>query len=305
MLDVLIDGGRVPSAAGGALLAFDAAAHSSPGPRPENQDSAVAGPRLIALADGVGGNVGGSVASALVTSWLAPLDRVSLAVPPGPAQLRQVIGGANTRLAAAVDVRTRLRGMATTLVAVLADEAGLTFAHIGDSRVYALRNGQLSQLTTDQTLVQTLLDGGYITAAEALVHPQRSVVFAALQGGAADAKQLQVSNFSARPGDRVLLCSDGLSNVLSADDLRRLLGADENPTRVARSLVEAAVEAAASDNVTVVVADVIEGRDSRPIGPVTAGAAAQPPAEVAEALEALWPGSPVVAHAEESGGSHE
>ena len=297
MLEVLIDDGRVASATGGALLAFDAAAHSSAGPRPENQDSAVAGPRLIALADGVGGNVGGSVASALVTCWLAPLDRLSLAAPPGPSQLRQVIGGANTRLAAAVDVRMRLRGMATTLVAVLADEAGLTVAHIGDSRVYALRNGQLSQLTTDQTLVQTLLDGGYITAAEAAVHPQRSVVFAALQGGGADAEQLQVSNYRASPGDRVLLCSDGVSNVLSADRLRRLLGVDEDPTRVARSLIRAAVEAAASDNVTVVVADVIEGRYSRPIGPVTAGAAAQPPPEAAEALEALWPGTPVVARA--------
>jgi PPM family protein phosphatase len=305
MLDVSIDDGGVPSAAGKALLAFDAAAHSSPGPRPENQDSAVAGPRVIALADGVGGNVGGSVASALVTSWLAPLDRLSLAAPPGPARLRQVIGGANIRLAAAIDVRSRLSGMATTLVAVLADEAGLTVAHIGDSRVYALRDGHLSQLTTDQTLVQTLLDGGYITAAEAAVHPQRSVVFAALQGGPADAAQLQVSSLSARPGDRVLLCSDGLSNVLPADDLRRLLGADENPTRVARNLVDAAVEAAASDNVTVVVADVIEGRHARPVGPVTAGAAAQPPAEVAEALEALWPGLPVVTHAEECGGSHE
>jgi protein phosphatase len=278
------------------LLAFDAAARSSAGPRLENQDSAVAGARLIALADGVGGNVGGSVASALVTSWLAPLDRLSLVTPPGPAQLRQVIGGANTRLAAAIDARRRLTGMATTLVAVLADEAGLTVAHIGDSRVYAWRNGQLSQLTTDQTLVQRLLDGGYITAAQAAVHPQRSMVYGALQGRGADTEQLRVSAFTASPGDRVLLCSDGVSNVLSADRLRRLLGVDDDPARVARSLIRAAVEAA-QDNVTVVVADVIEGRCARPIGPVTVGAAAEPPAEAAEALEALWPGSQVMAEA--------
>ena len=273
-----------------AAVAFDAAVQSSAGPRPDNQDSALAGERLVALADGVGGHVGGSVASALVISWLVPLARASTVTQLGATQLRQVIGGANARIAAVVDVRPWLSSMATTLVVVLADASGLTVAHTGDSRVYIQRNGQLSQVTGDQTFVQTLVDRGFITPAEAAVHPQRSVVYAALQGRQADLTQLQVQALPAAPGDRLLLCSDGLSDVVSADRLEQVLAENEAPARTARHLVQAALESGASDNVTVVVADVIAGRIPSESGPRTAGAAAHYAPEVDEALEALWPG---------------
>ncbi len=271
------------------MLAFDAAVHSSAGPRPENQDSALAGAQLVALADGVGGNVGGSIASALITSWLAPLDGAALGVRPGPSGLRQVVAGANARLAATIRTRPWLRTMATTLVTVLADELGLSLAYIGDSRVYLMRGGRLAQVTADQTFVQTLVDGGYITASEAAVHPQRSWVYAALQGKPADVDQLQFRTLEASAGDRLMLCSDGLSDVVPAGRLEQLLAESGDPASVANRLVMAALEAAASDNVTAVVADVIEGRSSHPVGPVTLGAAAQPAIEVIQALEALWP----------------
>jgi protein phosphatase len=274
------------------LLAFDAAVHSSAGPRPENQDSALAGCRLVALADGVGGNVGGAIASALVTSWLAPLDGAALGLRPGPSGLRQVVAGANARLAATVDTRPWLRTMATTLVTVLADEMGLSLAYIGDSRVYLLREDRLVQVTADQTFVQTLVDRGYITPAEAAVHPQRSWVYAALQGEPADVDQLQIRPLEARAGDRLLLCSDGLSDVVPSGRLEHVLAESAHPTSAANRLVEEALEAAASDNVTVVVADVIEGPSSHRVGPVTVGAAAHPAAEVLQALEALWPPGP-------------
>jgi PPM family protein phosphatase len=272
--------------------AFDAVALSCTGPRPDNQDSALAGGQLVAVADGVGGNVGGAVASALVGNWLAPLALLPAATP-GPAQaLREVVAGANGRIAVAVDVHPRLRTMATTLVAVLADESGVTVAHIGDSRVYLLRDGRLTQVTRDQTLVQALLDAGDITPAQAAVHPQRSVVYAALSGDPRNLDSLEITPVDARPGDRLLLCSDGLSDVVPAARLEELLAGTERPEVVARTLVTSALEAATPDNVTVVVADVVQEQASPGRHAVTAGAAAQPQPEVTEGLEALWPSAP-------------
>ena len=273
---------------------FAAAVLSSTGPRPDNQDSAVAGPGLVAVADGVGGNVGGAVASSLVASWLAPLDCAPPGTPVGGAALRLAVDGANRRIADTVALRPRLRTMATTLVAVLADGDGFTLAWIGDSRVYLLQGGRLTQVTRDQTLVQALVDGGDLTEAEAAVHPQRSVVYAALHGDPGDSAALQVHRLDARPGDRLLLCSDGLSDVLPAQQLAELLAAPEPPAAVARTLVSAALSARTPDNTTVVVADVLPDGDPaappRRAAAVTAGAAAHPPPEVSEALEALWPG---------------
>ena len=271
------------------MLAFEAAVLSCTGPRPDNQDSALAGSRLVAVADGVGGNVGGAVASALVANWLAPLGFASSEVPPGVSGLHEVVAGANARIAAAVAVRPRLNTMATTLVAIRADEWGLSLAHIGDSRVYLLRAGRLAQVTRDQTLVQALLDGGDITAAEAAVHPQRSVVYAALHGDPTNLDNLQLTQVDARAGDRLLLCSDGLSDVVHAVELQRLLAAPERPAVVVHSLVTAALAAATHDNVTVVVADVVQEQASPAPHLITVGAAAQPQPEVTEALEALWP----------------
>ena len=271
------------------MLAFDSAVVSCTGPRPDNQDSALAGSRLVAVADGVGGNVGGAVASALVANWLAPLAFLPSTAQSGGSLLREVIAGANARIATAVEARPRLKTMATTLVAVLAVESGAVLAHIGDSRVYLLREGRLTQLTRDQTLVQALVDAGDITPAEAAVHPQRSVVYAALHGDPGGLEALHVTPVDARPADRLMLCSDGLSDVVPAGQLERLLADPGPPEAVAGRLATAALEAATHDNVTVVLADVICERAPGQRHLVTAGAAAQPQHEVTEALEALWP----------------
>jgi serine/threonine protein phosphatase PrpC len=284
------------------VLALDAAAVSTTGPRPDNQDSACAAPLLIALADGVGGNVGGAVASSLVVNWLAPLGvgaTVSGAPAAGPSDLVRVVTGANERIRAAYTERSRLRSMATTMTAVYADGEGLLLAHIGDSRGYQLREGVLVQLSTDHTLVQAMIDAGELTVEEARVHPQRSAVYAALHGGDDDLAGLDLLRLDARPGDRLMLCSDGLSDVVRPDRIGQLLAGAATPAEAAAALRDAALAGPPTDNITVVVADVreVEPEDPQPgvRKPCTVGAAVDFREETAEALEALWPGRVPVA----------
>lgn len=272
----------------GVALSLLAAARSHTGPRPDNQDSALAASGLIAVADGVGGNVGGAVASSLVISWLAPLGR-GLLSGRADGGLAQVVSAANERVRTAVGHRPELEGMATTLsvLGVVGERAVL--AHIGDSRGYRYRAPELVQLTHDHTLVQALIDAGSITEAQALVHPQRSAVYAALHGGTDDVEGLQVHAVDVVPGDRLLVCSDGLSGALSAQEIADHLARAEDADHAAVALLGAALAAPASDNVTVVVADVVDG-----VGAVrrhhTVGAASRVREETAESLEAWWPG---------------
>ncbi len=272
----------------GVALSFVTAARSHTGPRPDNQDSGLAAPSLIAVADGVGGNVGGAVASSLVVSWLAPLGRGTLADEPDGG-LAQVVSGANERIRSAVGRRPRLEGMATTMsaIGVVGDHGVL--AHIGDSRAYRYRAPELVQLTKDHTLVQALIDAGSITEEEALVHPQRSAVYAALHGGTDDVEGLEVHWVDVVPGDRLLVCSDGLSGALGPQAIAEHLALAENPDQAAATLLGAALAAPASDNVTVVVADVVAGAVS-PARHRAVGAAGSARDETVEALEALWPG---------------
>ena len=283
------------------MLVLDSAAVSTTGPRPDNQDSAHAAPLLMAIADGVGGNVGGAVASSLVVNWLAPLG-IGLAPGGGPARgsvpgagatdLVRVLAGANERIRAAYTERPRLRSMATTMTAVYADGEGLLLAHIGDSRGYQLRNGALLQITTDHTLVQAMIDAGELTPEEARVHPQRSAVYAALHGGGDDdLAGLDLIRLDARVGDRLMVCSDGLSDVVRPDRISELLDDAATPTEAAAALRAAALAGPPTDNITVVVADVREdGPDDARTMPCTVGAAVDFREETADALEALWPG---------------
>jgi serine/threonine protein phosphatase PrpC len=267
---------------------LDAAAVSHTGPRPDNQDSACAGPLLIAIADGVGGNVGGAVASSLVATWMAPLAGWSGA--DGAPDPVRVVASANERIRAAYTVRPRLRTMATTLTAIRADADGVHLLHIGDSRGYVLREGLLHQVSTDHTLVQALIDAGSLTPAEAKVHPQRSAVYAAMHGADDDVAALDVIRLDVRPGDRLMVCSDGLSDVLAPERIADLLAAGGTPTETARALRDAALLSPV-DNTTVVVADVHEETpELRRVPPTTVGAARELREETAEALEALWPG---------------
>jgi PPM family protein phosphatase len=270
------------------VLVLDAAAVSHTGPRPDNQDSACAGPLLIAIADGVGGNVGGAVASSLVATWMAPLAGWSGA--DGAPDPVRVVASANERIRAAYTVRPRLRTMATTLTAIRADADGVHLLHIGDSRGYVLREGLLHQVSTDHTLVQALIDAGSLTPAEAKVHPQRSAVYAALHGADDDVAALDVIRIAAGPGDRLMVCSDGLSDVVPPGRIRDLLAAG-TPLQAAVALREAALAGPPTDNITVVVADVREPVAEEPPGRVsTVGAAHELREETAEALEAVWPG---------------
>jgi serine/threonine protein phosphatase PrpC len=291
------------------VLVLDSAAVSTTGPRPDNQDSACAAPLLIAIADGVGGNVGGGVASSLVVNWLAPLGTgraVSGASGAGPSDLVRVVTGANERIRAAYTERPRLRSMATTMTAVYADSEGLLLAHIGDSRGYQLREGVLVQLSTDHTLVQAMIDAGDLTVEEARVHPQRSAVYAALHGGDDDLAGLDLLRLDAQPGDRLMVCSDGLTDVVRPDRIGQLLAGAATPAEAAAALREAALAGPPTDNITVVVGDVREVDSVDPqlggLKPRTVGAAVDYREETAEALEALWPGRVPVAQPRRRGG---
>ena len=270
------------------MLVLEGAAVSTRGPRPDNQDSAVAGPLLIAIADGVGGNVGGAVASSLVINWLAPL--ASGSTGDGADDPVRVVASANERIRAAYTERPRLRTMATTLSALHVDEDGIALLHIGDSRAYHLADGALAQVSTDHTLVQALIDAGSLTPAEAKVHPQRSAVYAALHGADDDVAALDVIRLDVRPGDRLMVCSDGLSDVVPPAVIERLLGSG-SPAQAAAALREAALAGPPTDNITVVVADVRDGVPGEtPPRMLTVGAASELREETAAALEAVWPG---------------
>ena len=270
------------------MLELVSAAVSTRGPRPDNQDSAVAGPLLIAIADGVGGNVGGAVASSLVANWMAPL--ASGSAGEGADDPVRVVASGNERIRAAYTERPRLRTMATTLTAMHVDAEGIALLHIGDSRGYVLSDGDLFQVSTDHTLVQALIDAGSLTPAEAKVHPQRSAVYAALHGADDDVAALDVIRLAAGAGDRLMVCSDGLSDVVPPDVIAQLLAAGP-PAQAAAALRDAALAGPPTDNITVVVADVREAvPGAPPVRLCTVGAAGELREETAEALEAVWPG---------------
>lgn len=237
-------------------LAFAPALVSIRGPRPENQDAGTAGPSLLVVADGVGGNVGGGIASSLAVEVVRAAVEQPQRDSPGDCLLPGVVA-ANGRLGSAVAAHPGLAGMATTLTAVALAGSRMTLAHVGDSRAYLLRGARLQQLTRDQTVVQSLVDSGVVGAEQARTHPLRSVLLAALHGADDDPRHVEVITRDALPGDRLLLCSDGLSSVVGPELLERVLAEEALPAAAATRLVRAALAAGTQDNVTVVVADVV------------------------------------------------
>ena len=235
--------------------------------RGNNEDSVYAGPRLLAIADGMGGHVGGEVASKVVISALAYLDDDTPSADLITA-LRQATESANTHLRELVEADPALDGMGTTLTALLFAGNRLGLVHVGDSRCYLLRGGQLSQITRDDTFVQALVDEGRLTAEEASSHPQRSLLLHALNGGDLEP---DLSVREARVGDRYLLCSDGLTDVVTTETIFDTLQI-ETPHACAERLVDLALRGGGPDNVTVIVADVID-RDFGDDVPVVDGAA--------------------------------
>lgn len=236
--------------------------------RENNEDAAFAGPRLLALADGMGGHAAGEVASALVITELAPLnDR-----RPGDdllADLSKATLRGNAAIARHVADHPDLDGMGTTLTALLFDGGTVGLVHVGDSRAYLLRDGSLSQITKDQTLVQSLIDDGALTPDEAWTHPHRSMVLQAMTGHELDPT---LTLWDARAGDRYLLCSDGLSDVVPAQSLAEALRRFSNLQNCVQQLVRLALQADSHDNVTCIVADVVDGESGYDI-PLATGAA--------------------------------
>lgn len=241
--------------------------------REGNEDSAYAGARLIAVADGMGGHVGGEIASAAAINTLRKLDTE---VPAAEllSALEHAVHEANSTLHTIVEGDPSLQGMGTTLTAMLWSGSHIALVHIGDSRGYLLRNGELFQITRDHTLVQQLVDEGRISLDEAASHPQRSLLLRALDGRGEVDPDLALRE--AQVGDRYLLCSDGLSGVVSAETIHQVLSSQPDPEAAIRQLIDLANRGGGPDNITCVVADVIDLNNHPPAGgnPVLAGAAA-------------------------------
>ncbi|MEU3271826.1 protein phosphatase 2C domain-containing protein [Saccharomonospora sp. NPDC006951] len=233
--------------------------------RSANEDSAYATGRLLAVADGMGGHAAGEVASAEAIGAIRELDdRLSARAParendsddgegPDPlAELGEAVAVAASRLSTRVAEDEELAGMGTTLTAMLWQGTTFGLAHIGDSRCYLRREGELRQLTKDHTMVQTLVDEGQIPAELAARHPSRSVLIRALLAGSAGEPDLSLH--TAEPGDRYLLCSDGLTDVATAEEIGGILDSAADPLEAVRGLIDLANEAGGPDNITCVVA---------------------------------------------------
>jgi PPM family protein phosphatase len=225
--------------------------------RSKNDDSGYAGPHLLVVADGMGGHAGGDVASSVAVAHLAPLDDEAHGPDDALAELNKALSSAHQELLHRAEVEPELAGLGTTVTALLRSGNKLAMAHIGDSRAYLLREGRLTQVTTDHSFVQHLVSTGKITAEEAEHHPQRSVLLRVL--GDFDMEIApDMSVREARPGDRWLLCSDGLSGVVSADTIAATLLELTDVDECAEKLVQLSLRGGAPDNVTVVVGDVVE-----------------------------------------------
>ncbi len=222
--------------------------------REVNQDRAFFGGHLAAVADGMGGHQGGEIAAQVAVSGFDGLD--------GPIECDRLLGLVSEANSAVFDkaIDPDLRGMGTTLVvlALQPETDQVTIANVGDSRAYHFFDGTLRQITVDHSLVQDLVTAGKITEEEAQIHPQRNIVTRAL--GISPTVEADSFMLPARVGDRFLLCSDGLINEVEESRIAEMLQ-EENPAYVANSLVQAAINEAGRDNVTVAVIDIVEGED--------------------------------------------
>lgn len=240
-----------------------------------NEDSGYASPRLLIVADGMGGHAAGELASATAVATLAQLEMAPPHASDVLAALADAIDDTGASIRAVIETDAELAGMGTTVTSLYWMGERIALVHVGDSRAYLMRGGELSQLTHDHTYVQTLIDAGRITEEEAAIHPRRSLIMRALDG--LNPVEPDLSVREARVGDRYLLCSDGLSGVMSADEIAAILSSGD-PTGSVTRLVDFALERGAPDNVTVVIADVIDsdGSGEDNVIPVVVGAAGEP-----------------------------
>ncbi|MCY1676601.1 protein phosphatase 2C domain-containing protein [Pseudarthrobacter sp. SL88] len=223
--------------------------------RSKNDDSAYAGRHLAVVADGMGGHAGGDVASAATVLDMIHLDRADYEGDAGTI-LADEIQTANSLLSELVHINPKLAGMGTTVTALLLAEGQLHFAHIGDSRAYRLRDGEFEQISVDHTFVQRLIDEGRLKPEEAETHPHKNVLMRVL--GDVDASpELDLDTLEARPGDRWLLCSDGL-NYVAGHAVERTVKETPNLRECVETLVDLTLEAGSPDNVTVIMLEIAE-----------------------------------------------
>lgn len=236
-------------------LTFRYVAHTDTGLRRSgNQDSGYASPRLLVIADGMGGAAAGDLASSEVMHIIRELDNDNVG-DDAMAALEESVTKANARLGQLIAEDPAVEGMGTTLDALVWDGQKFAFAHIGDSRVYRLRGGELTQISKDHTFVQSLIDEGRISPAEARVHPHRSLILRAMLGR--DDNGADLSWVQPMLGDRYLLCSDGLTDMVTDEVIRGAL-LSETIDMAATELVRLALEAGGYDNVTVVIGEFVE-----------------------------------------------
>lgn len=254
--------------------------------RSKNDDSAYAGRHLAVVADGMGGHAGGDVASAATVLDMIHLDSPEYGDDAGTV-LADEIQTANSLLSELVHINPKLAGMGTTVTALLLADNKLHFAHIGDSRAYRLRDGEFKQVSVDHTFVQRLIDEGRLRPEEAETHPHKNVLMRVL--GDVDASpELDLDTLDAKPGDRWLLCSDGL-NYVAAHAVERTVRETHNLHECAETLVELTLEAGSPDNVTVVMVDIVE---ETPDDVSTAAVDIVPPVQGSKPAAALAAGAP-------------
>jgi serine/threonine protein phosphatase PrpC len=240
--------------------------------RERNEDSFLVEPPLYAVADGMGGARGGAVASSLA------LDTVEELLRGGKASLAEMIRSANRAVFERSISDRKVSGMGTTLTATTVDEQGAHLGHVGDSRAYLLRAGALRQLTDDHTLVNRMVKAGEITPAEAGTHPHRNVLTRSI--GTEPEVVVDENDVPLIDGDRLLLCSDGLTGMVTEPQIQAILETTPDPQEAADRLIKAANRAGGIDNITVVILDIHEGAED---------ASAEPPGREAEASRSADP----------------
>ena len=245
---------------------FETSARSAIGlVRQGNEDSGFVSPQLIAVADGMGGHAAGEVASRIAVQVLQSLlpSLVSAEIDEDSVEdlLMHSLHSIDSEISLVTDEDIEKRGMGTTLTALLIRDKYISLLHVGDSRCYRLRGNTLEQLSNDHTVIQELLDQGAITQAEAVEHPQRSMLTQALRGDGDVTPVLQM--YEIKKGDRYLLCSDGLSGVLTEKEIKIGLKKSDKDEAV-KFLVDATYVNGAPDNVTVLIADISDEARTAP-----------------------------------------
>jgi protein phosphatase len=234
--------------------------------RSSNQDSGYAGANLFFVADGMGGHAGGDIASAITAQHVALADEPVENAQQAEQRLIDYIWQANEKLGVSVAEHPDLAGMGTTFSGIFVHGTSVSIGHIGDSRIYLARDGVVKQITSDHTFVQRLVDTGRITEEEALVHPRRSVLMRVL-GDVEQFPEVDIETFETKPGDRWMVCSDGLSGVVPDGLMKRILLSTPTAQEATELLVGEALEFGAPDNVTVVLVDVVDAAADLEVSP--------------------------------------